>query len=82
MEDENESSNFQLFRECLSTPLIEKSSIAPTKKARKARAGRKTAIKPVSVSTAAEESNNAVELADFVDVSTIFPFILMFRLAN
>ena len=68
MEDENEESNFQLFRECLSTPLIEKSSITPTKEARKARAGRETAIKPVSAST--EESNDAAELAEFVDVST------------
>jgi len=72
MEDDNESSNFQLFRECLSTPLIEKSSATPTKKARKARAGRKTVIKPVSVPTAAEEPNDAAELADFVDVSTNF----------
>jgi hypothetical protein len=70
MEDESEVANFQLFRECLSTPLIEKSSITPPKKGRKARAGRKTAIKSLSVS-AAEEPNDAAELADFVDVSDL-----------
>ncbi|TVY91474.1 hypothetical protein LAWI1_G003256 [Lachnellula willkommii] len=71
MRDENEEHNFQLFRECLSTPLIEKSSTAPTKKVRKARAGRKTAIKPVA-SAATEEADDAAELADFVDVSSKF----------
>lgn len=65
MDDEN----FQLFRDCLSTPLIEKSSIKPAKKVRKARAGRKTAIKPVSDST--EEPNDAAELAEFVDVQVM-----------
>ncbi|TVY17788.1 hypothetical protein LARI1_G004084 [Lachnellula arida] len=66
MRDENEEHNFQLFRECLSTPLIEKSSTAPTKKVRKARAGRKTAIKPVA-SASTEEADDVAELADFVD---------------
>ncbi|KAE8450026.1 hypothetical protein EG329_007165 [Mollisiaceae sp. DMI_Dod_QoI] len=63
--DETESSNFQLFRECLSTPLIEKSSTTPEKKTRKARGScrRKTAIKPVTV----EEPDDAEELADFID---------------
>ena len=62
--------NFQAFRDCLSTPLIEKSSVEPTKKTRKSRgkAGRKNAIKPISVTT--EESNDAEEeLAEFIDVS-------------
>ena len=69
MEDENEAANFQLFRECLSTPLIEKSSIVPPKKARKARGGRKTAIKTVSVSAGEEPEDAAAELAEFVDVN-------------
>ena len=71
MEDDTENSNFQLFRDCLSTPLIEKSSTTPHKKVRKARAGRKTAIKPVTTPRE-EEPNDAAELADFVDVCS-FP---------
>jgi len=64
--DEAESANFQLFRECLSTPLIEKSSAKLEKKTRKARGSsrRKTAIKPVSV----EKPDDAEELTKFIDV--------------
>ncbi|KAH7369834.1 hypothetical protein BKA65DRAFT_561149 [Rhexocercosporidium sp. MPI-PUGE-AT-0058] len=62
--DDVEESNFQLFRDCLSTPLIEKSTSTPTKKARKARGGRKNAIKPV---LQAEEPNDAEELGEFID---------------
>jgi hypothetical protein len=63
-----EEANFQIFRDCLSTPLIEKSSTQPANKTRKARGNgrRKTAIKPVSVET--EEPNDAEELAEFIDV--------------
>jgi len=62
-----EEGNFQIFRDCLSTPLIEKSSNRPAKKPRKARGNgrRKTPIAPVSVET--EEPNEAEELADFID---------------
>jgi hypothetical protein len=62
-----EASNFQLFRDCLSTPLIEKSTENPskTKKARN-KSGRKTAIKPVVVEKA--ETSDADDLADFIDV--------------
>lgn len=66
--DDIEESNFQLFRDCLSTPLIEKSSSTPTKKARKARNGRKNAIKPVMQT---EEPNDAEELGEFIDVSKL-----------
>ncbi|CZT08379.1 hypothetical protein WAI453_007274 [Rhynchosporium graminicola] len=59
-----EESNFQLFRDCLATPLIEKSTNTPTKPPRKARGGRKNAIKPV---TQAEEPNDAEELGEFID---------------
>ncbi|KAG4421432.1 hypothetical protein IFR04_005491 [Cadophora malorum] len=62
--DHSEESNFQLFRDCLSTPLIEKSTTTPAKKPRKARAGRKNAIKPV---IQAEEPNDAEELGEFID---------------
>jgi hypothetical protein len=66
--NDDEISNFQLFRDCLSTPLIEKSAEKPTKKSRRTRGKgvQKTAIKPV----AAEKANNAEELADFIDVCT------------
>ncbi|CAL3971857.1 unnamed protein product [Diplocarpon coronariae] len=59
-----EDSNFQLFRDCLSTPLIEISTNTPTRKARKARGGRKNTIKTV---VQAEERNDAGELGDFID---------------
>ncbi|PBP23086.1 hypothetical protein BUE80_DR005699 [Diplocarpon rosae] len=62
--DRSEDSNFQLFRDCLSTPLIAISNNTPTRKARKARGGRKNAIKPV-IQT--EEPNDAEELGDFID---------------
>lgn len=71
--DKSEIFNFQLFRECLSTPLIEKSSLTPEKKSRKSRGNsrRKTAIKPVTI----EEPNDAEELAEFIDVH-ILPFYM------
>jgi len=66
--EEFEDVNFQIFRDCLSTPLIEKSPEQPAKKTRKARENsrRKTAIKPVIHET--EEANDAEELAEFIDV--------------
>lgn len=66
-----ERSNFQLFRDCLSTPLIEKSTEQPpkTKRARN-KSGRKTAVKPVAVHKA--ESNDADELAEFIEVCSGF----------
>jgi hypothetical protein len=66
-----ESANFQLFRDCLSTPLIEKSTEQPskTKKIRN-KSGRKTAMKPVAVHKT--ENNDADELAEFIDVCSGF----------
>jgi hypothetical protein len=63
-----EEANFQIFRDCLSTPLIEKSSTQPAKKSRKTRGNgrRKTVINTVSIE--AKEPNDAEELAEFVDV--------------
>ncbi|KAN0101833.1 hypothetical protein V8E51_012343 [Hyaloscypha variabilis] len=65
--EEFEDVNFQIFRDCLSTPLIEKSPEQPAKKTRKARENsrRKRAIKPVIHET--EEANDAEELAEFID---------------
>jgi hypothetical protein len=70
-----ENANFQIFRDCLSTPLIEESSAQSTNKSRKARRNsrRKTAIKSIQVQ--AEEPHDAEELAEFIDVcpSLIYP---------
>jgi hypothetical protein len=60
-----EDSNFQIFRDCLSTPLIEKSAEQPVKKTRKAR-GRKAAIKPIEHEI--KESDDAEELSEFIGV--------------
>lgn len=70
MMDETEAFNFQLFRECLSTPLIQKSTSntnTPVKQTRKARGGRKNAIKPV-VQAEEDSPNDAEELGEFIDV--------------
>jgi hypothetical protein len=63
-----EDANFQVFRDCLSGPLIEKSSTELGKKHRKARGNsrRKAAIKPIQIEL--EERNDAEELAEFIDV--------------
>ncbi|KAH8687661.1 hypothetical protein BGZ60DRAFT_394135 [Tricladium varicosporioides] len=61
-----ETSNFQLFRDLISEPLIEKSSTTPEKKTKRNRLGRKSAIKPV-VAKPDEEVNDAEELAEFIE---------------
>lgn len=63
--NEAEDTNFQIFRDCVATPLIEKSS-EPAKKKPRANGRRKTAIKPVAQN---EECNDAAELAEFIDVN-------------
>jgi hypothetical protein len=67
MISDEESTNFQVFRDCLSAPLIEKSTSNTAKPKRKANGRRKTAIKPVS--QPADAINDAAELADFVEAS-------------
>lgn len=64
-----EEANFQTFRDILSAPLIEKSTTSTVKKPRKRRSSsrRKTGIKPV-IPEATDDSNDAAELADFIDV--------------
>ncbi|KAH6683106.1 hypothetical protein B0J14DRAFT_575103 [Halenospora varia] len=61
-----ENSNFQLFRDLISEPLIEKSTTTSKKKTNKNRLGRKTAIKSVAT-RADEEVNDAEELAEFIE---------------
>jgi hypothetical protein len=67
-----ESSHFDLFRDCLASPLIEKSSQDPVRKSRKARGnGRKMVNERVAILP--QEPNDAEELAEFIDVSAITP---------
>lgn len=68
---DDEQTNYETFRDCLSTPLIEKSLGEPRNpRKRKGGKGRKNAIKPV-VEVTIDTSNDAAELADFLDVSSI-----------
>jgi hypothetical protein len=67
-----ESSNFDLFRDCLASPLIEKSSQDPVRKCKKGRGnGRKRVNEPVTILP--QEPNDAEELAEFIDVSAMTP---------
>lgn len=65
--NDDEVANFKLFRDCLATPLIKISAVneQPKKKARMAKAGRKTVIK--TVADANGDSNDVEELAEFID---------------
>lgn len=65
-----EESNFETFRDCLSTVLIER--VAPaTAKPKKRVKGRKNEIKPVIRATAGEEGEaDAAELSEFTEVGT------------
>lgn len=75
MIDTIEEPNFRIFLDCISTPLIEQCASASSpntskRKTRKAKAGRKTTIKPVSKEINVEETeiNDAAELAEFIEV--------------
>jgi hypothetical protein len=63
------TTNFQTFRDCLATPLIEKSTSESSKSSRKTRGNgrRRTAIKPVTMES--DDANNAEDLADSIDVN-------------
>jgi hypothetical protein len=65
-----EESNFETFRDCLSTILIER--LAPaTAKPKKRVKGRKNEIKPVVRATTGEEGEaDAAELSEFTEVGT------------
>ncbi|TGO44684.1 hypothetical protein BOTNAR_0766g00020 [Botryotinia narcissicola] len=74
MIDTTEEPNFRIFLDCISTPLIEQCTSASDpntskRKMRKAKAGRKTAIKPLSKENDVEETktNDAEELAEFIE---------------
>ncbi|MCJ1367165.1 hypothetical protein MMC16_006297 [Acarospora aff. strigata] len=69
----NASSNYEVFRDCLSGPIIEKSAITPTKpRKRKTSKGRKTAVKTGQHPDHNEDEqhsdgDNPEDLADFID---------------
>jgi hypothetical protein len=69
--DQQEETNYETFRDILSTPLIEKSTTTPKHKGKKTRSNsrRKTVIKPVSVNS--EETNDAEELVEFIECKVI-----------
>lgn len=79
----DETANFDIFRDCLSTTIIQK--LAPDaggKGSTKRRVkGRKNEIKPVARVVKNEEANDAAELGDFVEV-TMSLFRHLYRCAN
>ncbi|OQO12468.1 hypothetical protein B0A48_03110 [Cryoendolithus antarcticus] len=60
---ESERDNFEVFRDCLSTPLID--TLAPRPAPRRRARGRKNEIKPVVQDTGGDTS--AAELSDFIE---------------
>jgi hypothetical protein len=73
MESPEETANFEIFRDCLTPPLIEKfaaeSSVAPKK--RKVRTGRKRSqvVEEIIENTEEEIAKDAEELEDFINVN-------------
>lgn len=69
---EKESDNFEIFKDCLSTTIIQK--LAPSGKRSKTKRfkGRKNEIKPVMRE---DEGNDAAELGEFIEVRLFVSFI-------
>jgi len=68
MVSENDTTNLNVFRDCLSTTIIERLSPQSGKRTKKrVSKGRKNEIKPV-VRTEEADINDASELGDFVEV--------------
>lgn len=63
-----ENSNFELFRDCLSSPLINKCMGEPKKPPKKRRIGQASVAKTTSAGNLPLQDNDATELGDFVDV--------------
>lgn len=73
MADEEPSSNYEAFRECLSGPIIQKSALAPSKaRKRKAHKARRKSTDQTTIEPhdGLDERNgsDAEDLADFIDV--------------
>ena len=82
---ENEQANYETFRDCLSSPIIQRSASKPLKPAKRKLKGRKNAVNPIDHASPneVEQNNNtdAEDLADFIDVNppphpTQFPTLL------
>ena len=70
---DEEQGNFNLFRECLSGPIIELSAVAPLKSSRKKSSKGRSNIKKVDETRhdrPDEDSDTVEDLADFIDVIT------------
>ena len=67
----DEESNFELFRDCLSTVVIERLAPATTKPKKRVK-GRKNEIKPVIQATNGQNGEaDAAELSEFTEVRNI-----------
>jgi hypothetical protein len=67
-----ETANFELFRDCLSTPLIDKFATKPPKPKGKRKSGhgrKKSQLPTPEISVENEEGKDAEELSDFTNVS-------------
>lgn len=68
---ENEVSNFEVFKDCLSTSVISRLAPDSGKKKRTIK-GRKNEIKPVKRDATAEnDENDAADLSEFIEVGWI-----------
>lgn len=66
----DEEANFEIFRDCLSTVVIEK--LAPaTAKPKKRVKGRKNEIKPVVAADGGDGEADAAELSEFTEVGLV-----------
>lgn len=77
-----ESYNLDIFRDCLSTTIIQKLAPDTGGKAKKKVKGRKNEIKPVVRSQEEGEGNDAAELGDFTEVCSshcIFPSMYVLK---
>lgn len=65
---ESEASNFELFRDCLSTPLIEKSLGAAAKRSKRRRGPKLSGPGELECNVITHDGKEAEELGEFVDV--------------
>lgn len=71
--DESQKKNLELFRDCLSGPLVQRSSIENAKSKKRKSRGRKNSIEVVKedVPVNYEDPDDAEELAEFIDVGKV-----------
>jgi len=72
-----ETANFELFRDCLSTPLIQKFATSPPKEKGKRKTGhgrKKSQAVKADVSFEDDHSKDAEELSEFIDVRILPTF--------